>query len=224
MTRDPRMTDPHAGGRVAEAGTPPSRASGAVVALHGRGGSPEDMLGLAAHLALPDLVFVTPEAAGRSWWPQSFLAPLEADEPGLSSASGVVTDLVARIEAEGMARDRIAVMGFSQGGCPALERAARTGGPLRAVIGLSAGLIGTAEADGPPIHGHAPKRLDYGAGGSIACRRWSRSTSAIRTPRSSGRWTAATSWTQWGPRPRSSCIPAPDTASRRTTCAPSGGC
>lgn len=153
--------DPHAGLRVGEAGAPLSRATGAVVMLHGRGGTPEDMLSLAAHLALPDLAWLAPAAAGGSWWPRSFLAPLEENEPGLSSALAAVAALRARIDAEGVPPDRTAVMGFSQGGCLALEHAARTGGPLRAVIGLSAGLIGTAEAEGPPLHGHAPKRLDY---------------------------------------------------------------
>jgi hypothetical protein len=64
------------------------RARLAVVALHGRGGSPEDMLALVEHLALPDVACLAPEARGGSWWPQSFLAPLRANEPALSSASG----------------------------------------------------------------------------------------------------------------------------------------
>ena len=68
--------DPHAGGRVASAGAPLTRARLAVVMLHGRGGSPDDMLGLAEHFAIPDIAYLTPEAAGHSWWPQSFLAPL----------------------------------------------------------------------------------------------------------------------------------------------------
>ena len=162
--RDPRGDDPHAGGRVAEAGPPLGRASCAVVLLHGRGGGPEDMLDLAGRLALPGVAWLAPEAAGRSWWPQSFLAPFESNEPGLSSALAVVAALRERAEAE-VPAGRVAVMGFSQGGCLALEHAARAGRPMAAAIGLSAGLLGSAEGDGPPdpaLHGHRPKRLDYG--------------------------------------------------------------
>ena len=59
--------------------------------------------------------------------------------------------------------DRIALAGFSQGGCLALEYAARRGG-LAAVFGLSAGLVGTGDADGPAteaLYGFGPKAFDY---------------------------------------------------------------
>ena len=159
-----RRADPHAGGRVARGGAPLHRARLAVVMAHGRGGAPEDMLGLAEHLALPDLAFLAPEAAGRSWWPESFLAPLGANEPGLSSALAAMERVVAGLLGEGWDPERVAVLGFSQGACLALEHAARTGRPYRAVAALSGALVGTAEAGGPPradLHGHAPKRLDY---------------------------------------------------------------
>ena len=159
-----RRADPHAGGRVARGGAPPHRARLAVVMMHGRGGSPEDMLGLAEHLALPDLAFLAPEAAGRSWWPESFLAPLAANEPGLSSALGAMERVVADLLDDGFGPERIAVLGFSQGACLALEHAACAGRPYRAVAALSGALVGTAEAGGPPradVYGHAPKRFDY---------------------------------------------------------------
>src|SRR3954464_11610184 len=76
--------DPHAQGPVARGGAPWARAGLAMILLHGRGGSSQDMLALAEHLALPDIACVAPEAAGNSWWPQSFLAPIAANEPALS--------------------------------------------------------------------------------------------------------------------------------------------
>lgn len=165
MTPDgPEAGGPHAGGRVARAGAPLARARLAMVMAHGRGGSPEDMLGLAEALALPDLAVLAPAAAGQSWWPASFLAPLAANEPGLSSGLDVLAGLVGELEGQGFGPDRVAVLGFSQGACLALEFAARSGRPFRAVVGLSGGLVGTGEAAGPPrddLHGHAPKRFDY---------------------------------------------------------------
>lgn len=169
--------DPHVGGGVAWGGAPLARARLAVVMLHGRGGSARDMLDLAEHLAIPDIAYLAPEAAGHSWWPQSFLAPLAANEPGLSSSLGAVARLMEQLEGEGFGPERTVALGFSQGACLALEYAARAGRPLRAVVGLSGGLIGTGEVDGSPrddLYGHAPKRFDYagrldGTTGFIGC-------------------------------------------------------
>ena len=158
------IADPHAGGRVGQAGASLARARLAVVMLHGRGGSADDMLGLAAHLAIADIGYLAPEAAGNSWWPQSFLAPLAANEPGLSSALDVVARLLTHLDREGFASERVVVLGFSQGACLALESIARAGRPLYGVVAMSGGLLGTGEADGPPRHdlsNHAPKRFDY---------------------------------------------------------------
>ncbi len=156
--------DPHGQGRVATSGPPLHRARSAMILLHGRGGGPEDMLGLADHLALPDIACLAPAAAGRSWWPQSFLAPLAENEPGLSSGLAAVAHIAASLAEEGIDPARTVVLGFSQGACLALEHAARTAVPYRAVIGLSGGLVGTEDAPGeadPALYGHRRKSFDY---------------------------------------------------------------
>ncbi|WP_113911498.1 alpha/beta hydrolase [Roseovarius dicentrarchi] len=155
---------PHARQRLAIAGAPLSRARLAVIMLHGRGGAPEDMIGLAEHLALPDLAVLAPQAAGRSWWPDSFLAPLSANEPGLGSGLSVVEALLGDLASEGFGPERTVLAGFSQGACLAVEAAARFARPFRAVAALSGGLVGTAEASGAPqddLYGRPAKRFDY---------------------------------------------------------------
>jgi phospholipase/carboxylesterase len=157
--------DPYTQGPVARGGALWARAGLAMILLHGRGGSARDMLALAEHLALPDIACVAPEAAGNSWWPQSFLAPIAANEPALSSALATVGRAAADLERRGFGRDRTVLLGFSQGACLALEFAARSGGGFRAVIGLSGGLVGTADAEGPrrdELYGYTGKRFDYG--------------------------------------------------------------
>jgi predicted esterase len=132
--------------------------------IHGRGGAPEDMVGLADHLGLPDLAVLAPAAAGRSWWPDSFLAPLEANEPGLGSGLSVVATLLDDLAAQGFGPGRIALAGFSQGACLAIEAAARFARPFRAVAALSGGLVGTGDAGGPPLaelYNRPAKRFDY---------------------------------------------------------------
>jgi len=127
---------------VRESGAPLAQARGAVIMLHGRGGTADDILSLAQLFAHPDLAYLAPQAAGGSWYPYSFLAPLANNEPALSQALSAVADLVGRLDGEGFAAERVFLLGFSQGGCLALEYAARRARRYAGVVGLSAGLIG----------------------------------------------------------------------------------
>jgi predicted esterase len=134
--------DPHADQPVEDQGVSIDRARLAVILLHGRGGSPEDMLGLAAELNISDVAYLAPKAAGGTWYPQSFLAPMDQNEPGLSSALGVLERLVSTLAQQGVTHERVALLGFSQGACLALEFAARHARRYAGVVGLSGGLIG----------------------------------------------------------------------------------
>jgi predicted esterase len=129
---------------VAAAGAPrpqpPARA--AAILLHGRGSDADDMLGLAQQFGQRDVVYVAPEASRGSWYPYSFLAELEQNEPYLSDALATVGAAFARLAAQGYPPERVALIGFSQGGCLALEYVARNAKRYGAVAGLSAGLIG----------------------------------------------------------------------------------
>src|SRR5262245_8417321 len=133
---------------VRAAGAPLARARGAVILLHGRGATAEDMLSLAEALAEPELAYLAPQAPGHTWYPYSFLAPIEQNEPFLSRSLASVGQLVDALGAEGFGGERLVLLGFSQGGCLALEYAARHGQRFAAVIGFSAGLIGPALAQG----------------------------------------------------------------------------
>jgi len=127
---------------VLSAGAPLARARAAVILLHGRGASAASMLELAEVFAQPDLAFLAPQAPGHTWYPLSFLAPLTANEPALSRALATVGDTVGEVIADGLAPERIVLLGFSQGGCLALEYAARNARRYGGLVGLSAGLIG----------------------------------------------------------------------------------
>jgi phospholipase/carboxylesterase len=128
--------------RVISAGVPLARADKAVIMLHGRGATAADILALTDHIEQSDLAYVAPQAPLNSWYPYSFLAPLDRNEPELSQALAMVGELVDGIAKDGISRERVVLLGFSQGGCLALEYAARHARRYAAVIGLSAGLIG----------------------------------------------------------------------------------
>lgn len=139
--------DPHAGQPVRHVGTPLTEATGAVVLLHGRGGSAEDILRLAQPLRREGLAYLAPQAAGHTWYPNSFLAPREANEPYLTSALAKVGSVVAELESVGISRDRILIAGFSQGACLATEFVASNPARYAGLIAFTGGLIGPPNAD-----------------------------------------------------------------------------
>ena len=134
--------DPHAGQPVLRYGPSPSEARLSVIVLHGRGDSAEGILGLAQSLEATDVAYLAPQAAGYTWYPYSFLAPLEQNEPHLSSALRVIGGLVGGLGRQGIPAERIVIMGFSQGACLSVEFAARHARRYAAVVALSGALIG----------------------------------------------------------------------------------
>lgn len=129
-----------------QGGDPLASARAAMILLHGRGASAEDIMTIAAEIQRPGWAYLAPQAAGSAWYPNPFTAPLERNEPYLSAALDMLSNLVQRVEATVPAQ-RVVLLGFSQGACLTLEWAARHARRYGAVVGLSGGLIGP---DGTP--------------------------------------------------------------------------
>jgi phospholipase/carboxylesterase len=110
--------------------------------VHGRGATAEDILTLAGQFAQPGFAYLAPQAAENTWYPNRFLAPLEANEPWLSSALALVGSVLVEIIKAGIPYERIMLLGFSQGACLALEFAARNARRYGGLMGLSGALIG----------------------------------------------------------------------------------
>lgn len=136
--------DPHRGSEGAWFGPAPEEAESAVVLIHGRGDSAPGILALAPDFQAPRTAFLAPQAAGFSWYPHSFLTEIELNEPWLSSALGRVEAAVTTV-ATVIPRERIVLMGFSQGACLALEFAARNTRRYGGVVAFSGGLIGPGD-------------------------------------------------------------------------------
>jgi predicted esterase len=135
----PSAQDPHAGQPELHYGPPLAQARRVAICIHGRGASAEDILGLARELGTTDVAYLAPQAAGRTWYPYSFLSPIPQNEPGITSALGVIASLA---DSTHSGSERVVILGFSQGACLALEYAARNPRRYAAVVGLSGGLIG----------------------------------------------------------------------------------
>ena len=144
MSREVTFRGPHAGEPVLTTGEALDRATAALVLVHGRGGSAEDMISLAGELTQPGFAFLAPQAAGNTWYPFSFMAPIERNEPYLSGALDSLAGLLERLAEAGIPAERTILLGFSQGACLALEFAARHARRYGGLAGLSGGLIGPA--------------------------------------------------------------------------------
>ena len=134
--------DPHRDQPVLQRGVALNSAMGAVVLLHGRGSSAEDILGLAQEFDLPELAYLAPEAAEHTWYPYSFLSPIELNQPWLDSALNLVAETLQRAITAGIERPKIAIVGFSQGACLAMEFVARNAVRYGGLVAFTGGLIG----------------------------------------------------------------------------------
>ena len=141
------VMEPHQVQPLVLAGEPPESARAAMVMLHGRGATAQDILTLTADLHRPGFVYLAPQAAGNTWYPNSFLAPVASNEPDLSSAFAAITSLLDQLARIGIPAERTIILGFSQGACLSLEYVARNARRYGGVVGLSGGLIGP---DGTP--------------------------------------------------------------------------
>jgi phospholipase/carboxylesterase len=113
-----------------------------VIMIHGRGAGPENILDLVAPLARPQFEFVAPAAPNRTWYPYSFMAPFEQNEPHLSNALAQVRGVIEDAERRGVPRDKIVLLGFSQGACLATETLIRNASRFGGLIAFSGGAIG----------------------------------------------------------------------------------
>ena len=135
-------SDPHGNQPVLAAGRKLAGAAGAVILVHGRGASAEDILDLGREFDHAELAYLAPQAAGNSWYPYSFLAPIEQNEPWLRSALNKLGKVVEDISNAGIGREKIVIAGFSQGACLASEFVARNPTRYGGLIAFSGGLIG----------------------------------------------------------------------------------
>ncbi|MDQ3704770.1 MAG: dienelactone hydrolase family protein [Chloroflexota bacterium] len=132
---------PHEGQPLLLRGEPLETAQVAMIMVHGRGASAEDILTLADELQRPGVAYVAPQAAGNAWYPYPFMTAMEMNEPWLSSALYTLERTLSRVT-EHVPAERVIWLGFSQGACLATEFVARHARRYGGVVGLSGGLIG----------------------------------------------------------------------------------
>ncbi|HEX6430237.1 MAG TPA: dienelactone hydrolase family protein [Niastella sp.] len=128
--------------QIIRTGKQTGEATKALILLHGRGGSAEDILSLANYLPVNDFALFAPQATNNTWYPYSFLVEPKENEPWLSGALAVLKEVVADVQATGITTDNIYFLGFSQGACLTLEFVTRNATRYGGVVAFTGGLIG----------------------------------------------------------------------------------
>jgi predicted esterase len=136
------IANPHQDQSLLAAGESFENANAAMIMIHGRGATAENILLLSDELNQPGFIYLAPQAANYTWYPYGFMAPIEDNEPGISSGLQVIGNIFQNLQAKGIPAEKTVLIGFSQGACLATEYAARNAKRYGGVIGLSGGLIG----------------------------------------------------------------------------------
>jgi len=150
MSAGEHVDGPHQGQQLATAGTDLEDAEAALVCTHGRGATARGMLQLAADVIQEGVAVLAPQAARQTWYPSSFLAPVEQNEPGRRSGLQAISDAIDEAADAGIPTERVMLIGFSQGACLASEYLARNPRRYGGLAALSGGLIGETLADEYP--------------------------------------------------------------------------
>ena len=134
--------NPHLDQPVTQEGVSLNQATAAVIAMHGRGRDPEDMLAVCRRIGLGELAWLAPAASEGTWYPQGFMAPLEENEPSLAWTRERIATLVDEVTGHGIPHERIVLLGFSQGACAVAEYAVRNARRYGGVVIFTGGLAG----------------------------------------------------------------------------------
>jgi len=141
---------PHENSPIYSTGAKLEEATAAMILLHGRGATADDILSLSTHLDYPGFTYLAPQAEGYTWYPNRFIFPVEQNEPYLSSALDLVDRLVKHVEQAGIPTDKIFIGGFSQGACLSSEYMIRSPKRYGGLLVFSGGYIGPLNWDREP--------------------------------------------------------------------------
>lgn len=136
------FSGPHQNQQVVTRGAAPEQAQLAMILIHGRGASAQSMLMFADEFEGDNIHYRALQAKRHTWYPRSFMAPKEMNQPGINSGLQAIYDQIQDLNDSGIPTDKIILLGFSQGACLTTEFAARHPQKYGGIVGFSGGLIG----------------------------------------------------------------------------------
>ena len=83
-------------------GRPLEQTGKALIMVHGRGATATSIVSLAPELEVDDFTLFAPQATNNSWYPFSFMAPVQENQPALNSALELLEETVQEIKDQGI--------------------------------------------------------------------------------------------------------------------------
>ncbi len=139
------MQGPHQKQPIIYGGEKIENAKAAMIMIHSRGATAESILSLSNEFDTEEIAYIAPQAFGNTWYPYSFLSPVEMNEPGRTSGLALIDSIIFDFLNSGITTEKIFLLGFSQGACLSLEFAVRFPKRYGGIFGLSGGLIGARD-------------------------------------------------------------------------------
>ncbi len=134
---------PHQNQKVVQTGASIDDATHAMIMIHGRGASADSIIGLSQEFDdNGKVIYLAPQADGFTWYPYSFMAPQDQNQPGINSGLKAISDIIVMLNEKRIRHQNIYILGFSQGACLASEYVARNPQTFAGLFALSGGLIG----------------------------------------------------------------------------------
>ena len=133
-------------------GAPINKASKALILLHGRGGTAEDIITLADHFCDDQFYIAAPQAPNNTWYPKGFMSEAHLNEPILSASIEGIKKLIDDTSKH-IPRSRIYLMGFSQGASLSLEISSRSAEQYGGIVAFTGALMGPT-LDRKKYHGN----------------------------------------------------------------------
>jgi len=113
-----------------------------LIMLHGRGDRADSFISLTDVLELSGFTVLALQANQNTWYPFSFMAQEEQNEPYLTNSLEMVATLVRDVLSQGKSTQQLYFLGFSQGACLCLEYVTRNATHYGGVVAFTGGLIG----------------------------------------------------------------------------------
>jgi predicted esterase len=133
---------PHQGQPIRRAGQPVEHADGAMILLHGKGASADNLIDLPELFDCERITYLAPQAEHKVWFPNGVTEPISRNQPHVSASLELVDGIVEALGEAGIPRERVVFMGFCQGACLALEYLVHKPDRYGAVFALSGALLG----------------------------------------------------------------------------------